>query len=95
MHQVTNDSKIWNILAPNLGVLMVSPVSTHTVSFIGQTEGYWVWKLPQGWMRSGRHGWNESLRVKRLVPRGQALPDSGLKEEDLLVLGAGHLHLFA
>ena len=37
----------------------------------------------------------ESLRVKRLVPREQALPDSGLKEEDLLVLGAGHLHLFA
>ena len=77
MHQVTNDSKIWNILAPNLGVLIVSPVSTHTVSFFGQTKGYWVWKLPQGWMRSGRHGWNESLRVKRLVSQGPGSSEIG------------------
>ena len=74
MHQVTNDSKIWNILAPNLGVLMVSPVSTHTVSFIGQTEGYWVWKLPQGWMRSGRHGpsfpASESFPMRQLFTSG-------------------------
>ena len=77
MHQVTDDSKIWSILAPNLGVLIVSPMSTHTVSFFRQTEGYKVWKLPQGWVRSGRHGWNESLRVKRLVSQGPGSSGTG------------------
>lgn len=43
-------------------------------------------------------GGMKAWRVKRLRARGlvlweQALPDSGLEEEDLLVLGAGPLHL--